>query len=59
VLVEQPELPTEKSFAPVRPRFAAVFPFAVDGVHRKVIGVCSDEVAQLLAGEIKRAATFS
>ena len=50
-LVEEPQLPAEEPFAPVRPRFAAVLPAAIYCVHGEIIGVRFDQAAQLMRGE--------
>ena len=57
-LVEEPQLPAEEPFAPVRPRFTAVLPAAMSGVHGEIIGVCFDQATELPRGETERMIRF-
>jgi hypothetical protein len=48
LFVNQPQLAAKKPLTPIRPRFAAVLPLALHGVHGKKIGIRGEEMAQLL-----------
>lgn len=50
---ENPNEATEESFAPVRPGLGLMVPAAVLGKEREIVGMTSDEVADLLLGEIE------
>ncbi len=52
VLIEQPHLAAQKTFTPVGPGLAIVFPLAVLGVHGEVVRMGLDQVAHLHAGEV-------
>jgi hypothetical protein len=50
---KNPNEATEESFAPIRPGLGFVIPAAVLGKEWEIVGVPSDEVADLLLGEIE------
>jgi len=50
---ENPKQTTEKSFAPIRPRLGFVAPAALFCEEREIVGVASDEAADLLLGKVE------
>ena len=47
VLVQQPQLPAQKAFAPVGPGFALEVPFSLEGIQGEEIGVLESQAIEL------------
>jgi hypothetical protein len=53
VLVEQPELPAEEAFAPIRPAFSIEDPPPLARVHGEAVRVCVNQPPELILCKIK------
>src|ERR1700747_2955422 len=54
VPIDDPEHASKETFAPVSPRFGVMLPFALYGIQREIVGVLSNQMAQLPPRKLQR-----
>src|SRR5215470_8665452 len=54
VSIDDPEHPSKEAFTPVSPRFGVMLPFTFYRIQRKIVGVLSNQMAQLPPRKLQR-----